>query len=514
MRPILDVLGRELLFFDGGMGTMLQQAGLPAGEEPVIWNLENPDAVAAVHRQYVEAGCRILKANTFGANGLQCAQSADVIAAGVSLARREADRAPQEVWVAMDIGPTGRLLEPIRDLPFDEAVRLFRGMAAAGEQAGADCILIETMSDTYELKAAVLAAREATRLPIFATLIFDEHGRLLTGGDIPAAAALLEGLGADAIGFNCGLGPEQMQTLLPILLEATSLPVIVNPNAGLPRTEGGRTVYDVTPEAFARTMRQMARCGVAVLGGCCGTTPAHLAAMIAACADERPRTAARSPRPLLATSTKRVLPGGVPLFFGSRVRTDRPTIGQAVRGEDWDALTDEALDELEAGADGLVLGLSQLWADASAAAEAILREWQSAAPRPLLLETDSPAVLERALRLYGGLPLVRLRDASALSWAAPLLKLCGGVPVVPAGSEGALAAAGLHPAAALYEATDTAEQPAILERLRKEGRLALAETADPDRLRAALAAGAAVIVGDPSDSALMQAWEESRHGKA
>ena len=191
MRPILDVLGRELLFFDGGMGTMLQQAGLPAGEEPVNWNLENPEAVAAVHRQYVEAGCRILKANTFGANGLKCARPAEIIDAGISLARREAGKASQEVWVAMDIGPTGRLLEPFGDLPFDEAVRLFRGMAAAGEQAGADCILIETMSDTYELKAAVLAAREATRLPIFATLIFDEHGRLLTGGDIPAAARTL-----------------------------------------------------------------------------------------------------------------------------------------------------------------------------------------------------------------------------------------------------------------------------------------------------------------------------------
>lgn len=451
MKNLRECIGKELLFFDGAMGTMLQSAGLPAGALPERWNLDNPQAVLDVHRRYVEAGCRILKTNTFGANGLKFPDVEAVVTAGVSLARQAAgDRA----WVALDIGPTGRLLEPLGDLGFEEACALFREVAAAGERAGADCILIETMSDTYELKAAVLAAKEAASLPVFATLMFDERGRLLTGGDIPAAVALLEGLGVDALGFNCGMGPEQMRALLPELLAVTSLPVIVNPNAGLPRTEGERTVYDVGPDDFAAAVRELAGMGAWLVGGCCGTTPAHLAAMVRACQGVTPPPVTAKVRTVVSSYARAVEIGGAPVIVGERINpTGKSRFKQALREGDMDYILEEGLAQQESGAHILDVNVGLPEIDEAACMEQVVRELQGVTKLPLQIDTADGQALERALRIYNGKPLINSVSGKreSMELVFPLVKRYGGVVValtldeegIPETAEGRLAIARL-----------------------------------------------------------------------
>ena len=268
-----DRLGKELLFFDGGMGTLLQAKGLLPGELPEIWNLEHAEAVVEIHRKYFEAGSDIILTNTFGANALKFHSREyglkEIVTAAIENARKGAEqgvRDGREVYVALDIGHTGKLLQPMGDLSFEKAYEAFAEAVKYGEEAGADLIHIETMSDTYEMKAAVLAAKENTTLPVFATMIFDEKGKLLTGGDVPAVVAMLEGLRVDALGINCGLGPEQMLPILEQILAVTSLPVIVKPNAGLPKQKDGVTYYDVTPEDFAQTMKRIVETGACLIG--------------------------------------------------------------------------------------------------------------------------------------------------------------------------------------------------------------------------------------------------------
>ena len=232
---------------------------LSAGELPEQLNITQPDRVFAVHKGYADAGAEFITANTFGANSLKYDNVAELVKAGVALAKKAGRR------VALDIGPTGKLLKPMGDLDFERAVELFSEVVVAGKD-GADVIIIETMSDTYELKAAVLAAKENSNLPVFASMIFDEKGRLLTGGDVKSACAMLEGLGVDVIGVNCGLGPKQMIPLVKELRNCTSLPIIVMPNAGLPESVDGQTVYNVSPEEFAQDMLEIAKAGVSYLG--------------------------------------------------------------------------------------------------------------------------------------------------------------------------------------------------------------------------------------------------------
>ena len=258
---ILERLGKELLYFDGGMGTLLQSKGLKPGELPEVWNIEHADEVVDIHRQYFEAGSDIVLANTFGANALKFHDASydlkEIVNAAIENVKKGASLgadAGRRTYTALDVGPTGKLLKPMGDLGFEDAYEAFREVMKYGEEAGADLIHIETMSDTYEVKAAVLAAKETTDLPVFATMIFDEKGKLLTGGDVPSVVALLEGLRVDALGINCGMGPEQMLPILEEILAYTSLPVIVKPNAGLPKQRDGQVYYDVDPEQFARTM--------------------------------------------------------------------------------------------------------------------------------------------------------------------------------------------------------------------------------------------------------------------
>lgn len=448
---IAERFGRELLFFDGAMGSMLQQAGLPQGMLPERWNVENPEAVKAVHARYAAAGCHLLKTNTFGANRLKCGEDTPrLIEAGVSLARRAVQESGREdMAVFMDIGPTGKLLEPLGDLGFERAVELFAEMAKAGEQAGADGILIETMSDTYEMKAAVLGAKEATHLPVVATMIFDENGRLLTGGDIPAAVALLEGLGVDALGVNCGMGPEQMQKLLPELLACASVPVVVNPNAGLPRNEGGQAVYDISPEAFACVMEEIVRAGAWLVGGCCGTTPEHLAAMIARCREIVPPAIVSKRRTVVSSYARAVEIGGAPIIIGERINpTGKSRLKQALRDNDMDYILDEGMTQQDNGAHILDVNVGLPGIDERSRMTEVVSTLQSMLKLPLQIDTADARAMESAMRVYNGKPLVNSVSGKkeSMDMVFPLVRKYGGVVValtldeegIPATADGRL----------------------------------------------------------------------------
>ena len=283
MKPLLQAMKERRLYLDGGMGSMLQAAGLPEGLLPDVWGMQNPAAVQGVHRAYLEAGARLITTNTFGTSAPKLAPYGvtvdEVMAAAVANVRQAMQQAGvEDAYVCADLGPSGKLLRPYGDLDFEDAVTLFAETVRAAAKAGADCILIETMSDLYEMKAAVLAAKENCDLPILASLIFDATGKLLTGGSPRAAVGLLEGLGVDVLGINCGLGPKEMAPTFEALWEDSSTPLLLQPNAGLPHSVDGKAVYDVSPEEYAAEMLPLAPMAT-ILGGCCGTTPQHIAAL-------------------------------------------------------------------------------------------------------------------------------------------------------------------------------------------------------------------------------------------
>ena len=451
---ILNDLGKRLIFFDGAMGTMLQENGLAPGELPELWNLTHPSVVVDIHRQYLNAGAEIVKTNTFGANGIKlrdCGHTVEeIVTASVKLAKEAVGTGV--ALVAMDIGPIGKLMEPLGDLGFEQAVEIFTEMAVAGEKAGADFILIETMSDTYECKAAVLAAKESTNLPVFATLIFDDHGKLLTGGDIPAAVALLEGLGVDGLGFNCGLGPAQMGELLPQLMNCCSIPVIVNPNAGLPRIVNGETIFDVDPDDFAKAMVGIAQGGAWMIGGCCGTTPKHIAAMIAHCKNISPAALVQHNLTVVSSYSKAVVFGKKPLLIGERINpTGKSRLKQALRENNMDYLLREGITQQQNGADILDVNVGLPEIDEVAIMRRAVAEIQGVIDLPLQIDTSDTEAMESAMRIYNGKPLINSVNGKEESMRCifPLIKKYGGVIIaltldesgIPETAEGRLAVA-------------------------------------------------------------------------
>ncbi len=433
-QTILEQLGKRMIFFDGAMGSILQQNGLGAGEYPETWNLLHPDVILQIHKDYLNAGCDIIKTNTFGANGAKFSDEhcsvRDVVNAGVSLAK-QAVAACGHGLVALDIGPTGKLMKPLGDLSFDHAYELFSEVAVCGRDAGADVILIETMSDTYEAKAAVLAAKENTSLPVFVTMIFDEQGKLLTGGDIPAAVALLEGLGVDGIGFNCGLGPAQMKELLPTLRECASIPLVINPNAGLPKMVNGKTVYDVGPEDFAAAMVDIAR-DCWIVGGCCGTSPAHLQKMIEACRDIPPPPLTDKNRTVVSSYAKAVAFGKRPVIIGERINpTGKSRFKEALRTHDMDYILREGINQQQAGAHILDVNVGLPEIDEVKMMEDAVAELQSVIDLPLQIDTTNVEAMDRALRIYNGKPLINSVNGKRESMESifPLVKKYGGVVI-------------------------------------------------------------------------------------
>ena len=423
-----------LLFLDGGFGTQLQARGLGAGELPEDWNITHPDDVRAVHSAYRAAGSDVIYANTFGANAAKYHGAfplADVIAAAVANARAAA---PGGHFVALDVGPTGRLLKPSGEFEFDAAYAAFAEAVTLGAKAGADLVVVETMGDVYELKAAVLAAKENCDLPVFATVALDEKGKMLTGGDAECVAAVLDGLGADAIGLNCGLGPDLMREHVARMARVTSRPLVVKPNAGLPQLEEGRTVFKVGPEEFARDVAELVEAGARVVGGCCGTTPEHIAAVHGLLGGARPRAREAVRRLTLVASGTHALeisPGDA-VVVGERINpTGKKRLRQALLDGDMDYVLREAVAQAEAGADLLDVNVGVPGIDEPTALDAAVQAIQGVTDLPLQIDTSSPEALERALRHYNGKALVNSVNGKeeSLSAVLPLVAKYGGAVV-------------------------------------------------------------------------------------
>lgn len=415
----------KIRFFDGGMGTMLQAAGLKAGQLPETLNITNKDMILAVHRAYADAGCEYITANTFGANCLKFENYDEIIKAGIDLAKSVDKK------VLLDIGPTGKLLKPMGELAFDDAIDIFAKTVIAGKD-GADAVLIETMSDTYEIKAAVLAAKENCDLPIIVTMIFDEKGRLLTGADIKTAVTMLEGLGVDVIGLNCGLGPKQMIEYVKELRKWTSLPIAVQPNAGLPVSVNGKTVFNVEPEEFAQDMKEIAELGVSYLGGCCGTTPEHIRQMIALCKG----IPASVPEPknycLVSSYSETVDLGERPKIIGERINpTGKKLFKEALRRNDIDYIIKEGIAQRDAGAHILDVNVGLPEIDECEMMEDAVYNLQAVLPTPLQIDTTNIAALERALRIYNGKPMLNSVNGKQKNMEEifPLAKKYGSVVV-------------------------------------------------------------------------------------
>lgn len=450
---IREEIGKRILFFDGGMGTLLQEQGLQAGELPETWNLKNPEPIIQIHKAYLAAGADIILANTFGANRFKYGEDLEkIVTAGVANAKKAVAESGKKAYVALDIGSTGKLLKPMGTLDFEEAVGVFAEIIRVGEKAGADLILIETMSDTYELKAAVLAAKENSTLPIMATVIFDESKKMLTGASPQVVVSLLEGLGVDALGINCGLGPKQMKEIVKELLKYASIPVIVNPNAGLPRSENGKTVFDVGAEEFAEDMEEIVTMGAWFAGGCCGTTPAHIQAMVEKCKEITPVPITPKNYTFVTSYSMAVELGGRPVIIGERINpTGKSKFKQALRDHNIDYILEEGVKQEDSGAHILDVNVGLPEIDEAAMMETIVYELQSIMPIPLQIDTTNMEAMERALRIYNGKPMINSVNGKAeiMEQVFPLVKKYGGVLVglaldedgIPDTTEGRLAIA-------------------------------------------------------------------------
>ena len=454
---IRERLGKELLFLDGGMGTLLQAEGLAPGELPETWNIEHPEKVEAIHRRYYEAGSDVVLANTFGANVCKFHDDRytveEVIRAGIANAKRAGEQIGKETYVALDMGPTGKLLKPMGDLDFDDAYEAFAEAVRYGEKYGADLIHIETMSDTYEVKAAILAAKENSSLPVFVTMIFDERGKLLTGGDVPSVVAMLEGLRVDALGLNCGLGPKQMLPILSDLRRYTSLPIIVKPNAGLPKQKNGETYYDVEPDEFARIMQEVVKEGACVIGGCCGTTPEHIKKLVEECKDLPLSEIEKKHDTIVSSYGQAVILDDMPRIIGERINpTGKKKFKEALKNEDMDYILKEAITQQDKGAHILDVNVGLPDIDEVAMMEKVVKELQSVTSLPLQIDTVDGKAMERAMRIYNGKPMINSVNGKQVSMdeVFPLIRKYGGVVVgltideegIPKDAEGRVRVAG------------------------------------------------------------------------
>lgn len=454
---IRERLGKELLFLDGGMGTLLQAEGLAPGELPETWNIEHPEKVEAIHRRYYEAGSDVVLANTFGANVCKFHDDRytveEVIRAGIANAKRAGEQIGKETYVALDMGPTGKLLKPMGDLDFDDAYEAFAEAVRYGEKYGADLIHIETMSDTYEVKAAILAAKENSSLPVFVTMIFDERGKLLTGGDVPSVVAMLEGLRVDALGLNCGLGPKQMLPILNDLRRYTSLPIIMKPNAGLPKQKNGETYYDVEPDEFARIMQEVVKEGACVIGGCCGTTPEHIKKLVEECKDLPLREIEKKHDTIVSSYGQAVILDDMPRIIGERINpTGKKKFKEALKNEDMDYILKEAITQQDKGAHILDVNVGLPDIDEVAMMEKVVKELQSVTSLPLQIDTVDGKAMERAMRIYNGKPMINSVNGKQVSMdeVFPLVRKYGGVVVgltideegIPKDAEGRVRVAG------------------------------------------------------------------------
>ena len=433
-KSLLERLGKEYLFCDGGTGTFLQEHGLMGGELPETWNVTHPEVILELYESYLKAGADIFNTNTFGLNSLKFpGRVEELMNAAVELAKKaRVNTGREDAYIAIDIGPTGKLLEPMGDLSFDRAVEVFGEAMAAGEKAGGDLVLIETMSDSYEAKAAVLAAKEYTSLPVIVTTVYDQKGKLLTGGNVDSTVAMLEGLGVDALGMNCGMGPDLMIPMVERMVEVASVPIVVNPNAGLPRTEGDKTVFDVMPEEFSDIMCTIADMGVQVLGGCCGTTPEHIRQTVLKVRQREFHPNTPKNLTVITSFCQAVVCDRKPIIIGERINpTGKKRFKQALRDHDIDYILSQGLEQEDAGADILDVNVGLPEIDEPALMKEVVTKLQGVTGLPLQLDTTDVVALEQGLRYYNGKAMINSVNGKkeVIESVMPLVKKYGGVLV-------------------------------------------------------------------------------------
>ena len=421
--------GRPVLL-DGGMGTMLQARGLPVGAVPELTALEHPDWLLDIHGAYLEAGSQVIYANTFGANREKLAHCGrtveEIVPAAVSAAKQAAQK--YGALVALDVGPTGQLLEPTGTLEFETAVDIFAQVVKAGAAAGADLIVIETMTDLQEARAALLAAKENCALPVVVTMTYEATGRTFLGCSPAAAALTLEGMGADAIGVNCSLGPREMPPLVEELLQWTHLPIVLKPNAGLPHPDGSG--YDISPEEFAHSLAQLTDLGVQVFGGCCGTTPEYIS-LLKQALEGRPVREVPRHVPAAVCSGMQAVPIDRVRVIGERINpTGKKRMKEALKAGDVDYMLGQALEQTDAGADILDVNVGLPEIDEVAMMVRVVKALQGVTEAPLQLDSTDPRVLEGALRVYCGKAIVNSVNGEdgVLDAILPLVKKGGGGP--------------------------------------------------------------------------------------
>ena len=449
-----EYMRENIVFLDGGMGTLLQERGLMPGEAPEDWNITHPVDITDIHRAYYDSGSNIVNTNTFGANILHFSEERleAVIKAAVANAKkaREMSRNPKPKYIALDIGPTGRLLKPMGDLGFEEAVEIFKKTVLIGVGCGVDLIMIETMNDSYETKAALLAAKECCELPVFVSNAYSENGKLMTGASPAAMVAMLEGMGADAIGVNCSFGPDKLAPIVREYIKYSSTPVLLKPNAGMPRSENGRTVYDISPEHFSDICAGLIGEGVTIAGGCCGTTPEYIKALTS-----REHTFMNiEPKynTVVSSYADAVFFDKKPVLIGERINpTGKKRIKQALRENDLDYILGEGIAQQNAGAHILDVNVGLPEIDEPEMLTKAVTELQAVIDLPLQLDTSDPVAMEKALRIYNGKALINSVNGKEESMEAvfPLMKKYGGVAValtldengIPSTSEGRVAIA-------------------------------------------------------------------------
>lgn len=431
-----EYLKNNKVYLDGGMGTLLQERGLRPGERPELWNISHRDIIVDIHRAYFDAGSNVVSANTFGANVLhfELAELDTIIQAAVANAREAANLsiAQGPKFVALDIGPTGKLLKPLGDLDFEDAVELFAKTVRIGVQTGVDLVIIETMNDSYETKAALLAVKENSDLPVIVSNAYGRDGKLMTGATPTAMVAMAEGMGADVIGANCSLGPAQLMGVAQELISVASIPVVIKPNAGLPHTEGNKTVFDVGPEEFAKTMAEIISMGVRVAGGCCGTTPAHIAKMVDETKDISAIILEDKGITMVSSYTHAVIFKDEPILIGERINpTGKKRFKQALVENDMDYILTEGLRQQEKGVHILDVNVGFPEIDEVDMLTRAVCELQTVTDLPLQIDTADTVAMESALRRYNGKAMINSVNGKTEVMDAifPLVKKYGGLVV-------------------------------------------------------------------------------------
>ena len=425
-----EFLKDNILIFDGAMGTMLQKKGLKLGQNPEVLNLNNPEIIEEVHREYIESGCNVITTNTFGANELKLKlcnlEVEEAIDSAVQIAKKARD--DRDIYIALDIGPIGELLEPMGTLSFDRAYDIFKRQIVQGEKSGADVIVIETMTDLYELKAAILAAKENSSLPIFCTMTFEENKRTFTGCSVESMILVLEGLGVDALGVNCSLGPKQLAPIVEEICSLAHIPVMVQPNAGLPTiSENNETTYDVTKEEFADALSSFVDSGVRIVGGCCGTTPEYIKEVKQRVKDKKPVILNNEYYTAVCTPSNVVRVDGVRIV-GERINpTGKKLFKEALKNNDLDYILNQAISQIEAGAHILDVNVGLPEINEPQMMHTVIKEIQGIIDTPLQIDSSDHEAIETGLRYYSGKPILNSVNGEdkVLDKILPLVKKYG-----------------------------------------------------------------------------------------